>query len=223
MTDLPSTSFIDQVVLITGAGKGLGRALAEAFAAHGAVVAANDLTPINLDETLRRIAAAGGRAQPYLFDVAKRLPIQSLVETVHSELGRLDILINNAAVAPRGAILSMDEWDFHRTLDVNVAGPFFTMQQAGRVMLAHGGGVIVNLGAAAGPAPQPELAAYLASKAALAALTRAAALELAPHGIRVHAVCPQPASPPAPIVAQVLRLCSPAAAHLTGQIIEVSD
>jgi NAD(P)-dependent dehydrogenase (short-subunit alcohol dehydrogenase family) len=243
------TEFTNHVVLITGAGRGIGRAIAEAFAAQGAIVAANDINPVNLDETVRRITAAGGCARGYVFDVAKRMPIHGLVSQVLDDWGRIDILINNAAVEPHASLLEMDEWDFHRTLDVNLAGPFFTMQLAGRAMRDQGGGVIVNLASIAGRAHGlKDRSAYVASKMGLIGLTREAARELAAYNIRVNAVCPGiieteciatqrqdetvlrkwledipqgRLGAPADVVGLVLFLCSPAAAYLTGQAIHV--
>ena len=132
------TDFSDKVTLVTGAGRGIGRHIAEAFASQGAVVAANDITPINLDETVQRITSAGGRARAYIFDVAKRMPVQAMVDQVLEDWGRIDILVNNAGVEPHASILDMDEWDWHRTLDVNLSGPFFAMQHVGRAMRQRG-------------------------------------------------------------------------------------
>ncbi len=211
----------DKVVLITGAGPGLGRALALAFAARGAGVALNDISPLNVDETVEQITAAGGRARGYTFDLAKRMPVTALVAQVLEDWGRIDFLVNCAAVEPQAAILDMDEWDWHRTLDVNLSGAFFTTQQAGRAMRTQGGGVIVNLACVPDEdRPLPGRAAYLASQAGLAGLSRSAAAELAEHGIRVHLVCPQwslaelAALPDerAELVWQVLMLCSGAGA-----------
>jgi NAD(P)-dependent dehydrogenase (short-subunit alcohol dehydrogenase family) len=239
---MPDDEFCEQVVLVTGAGRGIGRAIAEAFAARGARVAANDVTPINLDVTLQRIQAAGGQAKDYVFDVGKQMPVRSMVEQVLADWGRIDVLINNAAVQPRAALLEMDEWDWRRTLDVNLSGPFFTMQQVGRAMRQHGG-AIVNLAAALErTSAWQERAAFVASKAGLIGLTRQAADELAVYHIRVNAVCPawiagdwpnsQNPLPPeavplgragstADVVALVLFLCSAAAAYITGQVIGV--
>ncbi len=180
--------FTDKVVLVTGAGKGAGRAIAEAFAARGALVAANDVTPINLDETAARITASGGRVRAYVEDVAKKMPVQTLVKAVQDDWGRIDILVNCAEVEPRAPLLEMDDWDWQRTLDVNLSGTFLLMQNVGRVMRAQGGGVMVNLGARA---RDPEKrAAYLASKAGLVALTEQAAGEFAAENIRVYLVAP---------------------------------
>jgi NAD(P)-dependent dehydrogenase (short-subunit alcohol dehydrogenase family) len=196
------TNLADKVILITGAGSGLGRALAEACAAQGAIVAAHDVTPINLDETLARIAAAGGRARDYVFDIAKRMPVQALITQVLDDWGRIDGLINAIRVAPHDSILDMDEWDWRRTLDTNLSGPFFAMQIAGRAMQAQGGGVIVNM-VSPGEAGQPDdYAAHAASQAGLQALTRSAASELAAFNIQVyHVSADHPGA-----VAQVLAL-----------------
>lgn len=175
--------FAGKVVLITGAGKGTGAALAEAFAARGARVALNDISPINVDEVAARITSSGGQARSCLHDVAKKVGVQALVKQVEDDWGRVDILIQHAAVEPHTPLLNMDEWDWHRTLDVNLTGAFLVLQSLGRVMRAQGGGVIVNLvgrSEAAG--------AYAASMDGLRGLSEAAARELAPFGIQVHAV-----------------------------------
>lgn len=242
-------NFHDQVVLVTGAGRGIGRAIAQEFATHGAIVAANDLTPVNLDQTINQIEARGGRARAYLTDIAKRLPAQNLIGQVVEDWGRIDILINNAGVEPHASILELDEWDWQRTLDVNLSAPFFLMQAAGRVMRDQGGGVVVNIASIAGRAHGlKDRSAYVASKMGLIGLTREAARELAAYHIRVNAVCPgviktemtahlrqDPAMMqkwledipqgrlglPEDVTSVVLFLCSPAAAYLTGQAINV--
>ncbi|RJP52009.1 MAG: SDR family oxidoreductase [Anaerolineaceae bacterium] len=184
----------DQIVLITGAGKGAGRALAEAFAARGAFVAANDLSPINVEQVVDGIIARGGKAKAYVEDVAKKVGVQALVKSVEDDLGGIDILINHAAVKPHTPLLNMDEWDWHRMLDVNLTGAFLMIQSVGRVMRASsqqrdkGNRVIINIVAGAGEGTEKEAGAYLTSKAGLAELSRQADKELSPHGVRVHAV-----------------------------------
>jgi NAD(P)-dependent dehydrogenase (short-subunit alcohol dehydrogenase family) len=211
------SEFQDKVVLVTGAGRGLGRLAVSEFSQRGAVVAANDINPLCLDELVAECTARGGRVRSYCFDVAKRMPVMALISQVVEELGRIDIVINNAAVEPVAGVLEMDEWDWHRTIDVNLAGAFFIMQQAGRLMHQQNGGVIVNIGANPGHT-QSQRSAYLASKAGLLALTRQAALELAAESIRVHAVCPGKDA-----LERLLYLCSQSAAHLTGQIINCGE
>ncbi|HMB23688.1 MAG TPA: SDR family NAD(P)-dependent oxidoreductase [Anaerolineales bacterium] len=174
----------DKVVLITGAGKGSGRSLAEAFARQGAIVAANDISPINVEEVVEQIRTQGGRAKAYIDDIAKKVGVQNIVNQVEDDFGQIDVLVNHAAVEPRVPLLNMDEWDWHRVLDVNLTGAFLMTQSVGRVMRARGSGVIVNL--IAESARDENEAAFVASMQGLAAFTRQAAHELSPYGIRVH-------------------------------------
>lgn len=178
----------DKVVLITGAGRGAGRKLALAFAEQGAFVAANDISPNNVEELVSEIIALNGRAKAFIEDVAKKVGVQYLVKNVEDELGGIDILINHAAVEPHSPLLNMDEWDWHRTLDVNLTGAFLMIQSTGRVMRERGKGVILNIVTGAGAGAGKEAGAYLSSKAGLAALSHQADQELSPHGIRVYAV-----------------------------------
>lgn len=197
----------DKVVLITGAGHGLGRELVANFGAQGAIIAANDLTPVNVEGLVTNIQLAGGQAKTYLGDISKKLSLQTLITDVLEDWGRIDILVNHASVQPRSPLLDMDEWDWRRTLEVNLTGTFVTTQVVGRVMRELGGGVIVNVGPAdPDDESQDPRAAYLASKAGVLALTDATRRELAPYNIRVHAV--QVAGGDfAPVVEEVLGLC----------------
>jgi NAD(P)-dependent dehydrogenase (short-subunit alcohol dehydrogenase family) len=235
------TEFQDQVVLVTGAGRGIGREIAAAFAARGARVAVNDLTPVNLDPTIAALREEGGQVKGYLADIAKKIPVQTMITQIVEDWGLIDILVNNAGVEPHASILDMDEWDWQRTLTVNLTGPFLTTQVAGRVMRDQGGGVIINISASQGAA-LVDRAAFIASKTGLLGLTRAAAVELAPYNIRVNAVCPGMEAPEdaihqppenllaavgtpgelSAVVGMVLYLASPAAAQLTGQIIDAA-
>ena len=176
------------VVLITGAGKGSGRKLAEAFARHGATVAANDISPNNVEKVAAMINTGGGRARAYVEDVAKKVGAQALVKQVEDDFGHIDILVNHAAVEPRSPLLDMDEWDWHRVLDVNLTGAFLMTQSVGRVMRERGGGVIINFVSEAGRDDSPLRAAFFASMAGLESFSQQAACELAPDGIRVYSV-----------------------------------
>lgn len=178
----------NKVVLITGAGKGRGRVLAELLAERGASLALNDISPINVEEVAAGISQRGGNVKTYVEDIAKKVGAQAVVNDVEDDFGRIDILIHHAAVAPNVSLLSMDEWDWHRTLDVNLTGAFLMMQSAGRVMKAQGSGVVLCLGAGAGITSKKEAGAYHASKAGLVELSQQADAELSPFGVRVFAV-----------------------------------
>jgi 3-oxoacyl-[acyl-carrier protein] reductase len=177
----------EKVVLITGAGKGSGRILAQAFAEQGSVVAANDISPINVEEVVKQIVAQGGHAKAYLEDVAKKVGAQHIINQVEDDFGRIDILINHAAVEPHVPLLELDEWDWHRTLDVNLTGAFLMIQSVGRVMRGQGSGMIINLFT---PSIRSEghATAFIASMHGLVGLTQQAALELGPYGIQVCSV-----------------------------------
>ena len=175
----------DKVVLITGAGKGCGRILAGAFAERESCVAANDISPINVEEVVNDILKKGGRAKAYVEDVAKKVGAQLIINQVEDDFGRIDILINHAAVEPRIPLLELDEWDWHRVLDVNLTGAFLMTQSVGRVMRANGGGIIVNL---VSESSHDHESAFVASMSGLRGFTSQAARELSSFGIHVHAV-----------------------------------
>jgi NAD(P)-dependent dehydrogenase (short-subunit alcohol dehydrogenase family) len=182
-------NFEDKVILVTGAGKGTGRAVAEACAERGATVAANDISPVNLDETVRHITTSGGRIKAYVEDIAKKMPIQTLLNAILDDFGKIDILVSCAEVEPQKSLLEMDDWDWQRTLDVNLNGAFLMTQSLGRIMKEKGGGVIIYVGERAkGPEKR---AAYFTSKAGLAALAALAAYELSEYGIRVYHIRPE--------------------------------
>lgn len=178
----------DKVVLITGAGKGSGRILAQAFAARGAIIAANDISPINVEEVVKDIIVKGGRAKAYIDDVAKKVAVQNIINQVEDDFGPIEILINHAAVEPNIPLLELDEWDWHRTLDVNLTGAFLMTQSVGRVMRAQHSGVIINTITPVDELASQSKAAFIASMNGLDGFTQQAAHELRASGIRVYAV-----------------------------------
>jgi len=181
------TKLTGKVVLITGAGKGAGRLLAQAFAERGASVAANDISPINVEQVVDQINARGGWARAYIEDVAKKVGAQYTIKQVEDDFGRIDILVNHASVEPHVPLLEIDEWDWHRVLDVNLTGTFLMTQSVGRLMRVQGGGVIINLITNRVPGRESG-SSFAASMSGLEGFTLQVAVELNPYGIHVHVV-----------------------------------
>jgi NAD(P)-dependent dehydrogenase (short-subunit alcohol dehydrogenase family) len=178
------------VVLVTGAGSGIGEATALRFGAEGAAVAAADLATERAEAVARRIRDAGGRAVAMTADVSREADCRALVERTVRELGALDILVNNAGIGAVGTVLETDEATFEKVMDVNVKGTFLLSKAALPGMIAKRAGVIVNTASIAGVRGIPARAAYTASKHAIVGLTRAMALDHVKDGIRVNCVCP---------------------------------
>ncbi|MGW8988336.1 SDR family NAD(P)-dependent oxidoreductase [Streptomyces zhihengii] len=190
--------FTGKTVLITGAGSGLGRAIALAFATEGASVVAAGRTAPSLDETVGLIEAAGGTATAVTADVTDSGQLQNLVRQSVTRFGGLDIAVNNAGIL-RGTVpvgdLSEEDWD--AVLRTNVTGAWLAMKHEIAHMKANGGGSIVNISSNLGAHLRiPNLAAYITSKAAVSALTRAAALDHIHQGIRINAVSPGASAAP---------------------------
>jgi len=176
--------FSGKVVLVTGAGRGAGRRLAQAFAAQGAMVAANDISPVNLEPVVAGIISTGGQARVYLHDIAKKVDVQVMVNNISQDYGRIDILVNCANVQLPTELLEIDEWDLHRVFEVNAIGTLLMNQIVGRVMRAQGSGIIVNVVKLPASAP----VSFIASRAGLVAMTERLREELAPSGIQVFTV-----------------------------------
>ena len=212
-----------RVALITDGGGGIGRAAALALAKSGAAVCVNALNPDRADRVVDAIIAAGGQAMPWTADVSNRFQAAALIEAVREQFGALHIIINSAQVNKRDPLLHLDEYDWRRTLEINLTGAFFCTQLAGRVMAEEGGGVIVNVIGTTSTV-EGEAAAFSASQAALRDLTHTAAHTLAAHGIRVNAIntrtetsVPDDKSTLDAAAGAILFLCSDAAALVHGQ------
>ena len=181
----------DKVTLVTGAGSGIGRASALAFAQARAKVVACDVDGKGGLETVRLIREAGGEALFVQADVSKSSEVEEMVRLTVSEYGRLDVAHNNAGVEPANAsILDSSEEDWDRVIDINLKGVWLSMKHEIPAMLEHGGGSIVNTSSTVGHLGQSNMASYVASKHGVIGLTRAVALEFVDAGIRVNAVCP---------------------------------
>jgi NAD(P)-dependent dehydrogenase (short-subunit alcohol dehydrogenase family) len=180
-----------KVALVTGAQQGIGRAIALAFAREGADVGVNYLDDRDAAEKVaHEVRGAGHRAVLVQADVAQPAGAQTMVGQVVGELGGLDVLVNNAGVYPRVPFLEMRESDWDLVLDVNLKGGFFCAQAAARAMIAgRRRGAVINMASQAIRGAVRGVH-YSASKGGVVAMTRAMALELAPHGIRVNAIAP---------------------------------
>jgi len=179
-----------KVAVVTGAGSGIGRAAATLFAREGATVAVIDLAEAAAKETAAQIAAAGGRAMTAVADVSDPDQVSRAFDGILRDLGRVDVLYNNAGVNSSGSVLDATDEDWDRCFAVNAKGTFLCSRAAARPMVAAGGGSIINQGSVAAVVGVANFASYCASKGAVVALTRSMSVDLAPHGVRVNAICP---------------------------------
>ncbi|MEV7902388.1 SDR family NAD(P)-dependent oxidoreductase [Streptomyces anulatus] len=188
-----SARFTRKAVLVTGAGSGIGRAVALAFAAEGASVVAAGRTAASLDETVALIGKEGGSAVAVTADVTRSEDVGALVHRTVEHFGSLDVAVNNAGVFRGGApVADLPEEDWRTLLDINVTGVFLSLQaEIARMREQPTGGAIVNIASNLGAHSRiPGVAGYLTTKAAVSALTRAAALDHIADGIRINAVSP---------------------------------
>ena len=178
--------FEEKIILISGAGSGMGAATARGFGSEGAKVRVLDQDA----ESAHRICVEIGAPAPFIGDVANSSFCQEAVTRVVEEHGRLDVLINAAGIIVRADAVETSDADWRRVLDVNVSGVFFLSKAAARVMRDQRAGAIINFGSIWGDVGAAGVAAYCASKGAVHQLTRAMALDHAKDGIRINAVCP---------------------------------
>jgi 3-oxoacyl-[acyl-carrier protein] reductase len=178
--------FQNQVVLVTGAGHGIGRAVAERFAGEGARVAVNDLNAARANDVARAI---GGIAIPA--DVSSKAQVDAMFDRLLGELGTIDVLVNNAGdiYAARHFLEGDEQWWDH-LIDVNLKGTFLCSHRAAQTMVRRGRGVIIHMSSGGATRAHRGNVAYDASKGGIEAMTRAMALDLAPYGVRVNAIVP---------------------------------
>jgi NAD(P)-dependent dehydrogenase (short-subunit alcohol dehydrogenase family) len=180
----------DKVAIVTGAGSGIGKATAEYFAQQGANVVAADWNAAAGENTVKGIVSSGGTAVFHHTDVSKAAQVEAMVGTAVDTFGRLDILVNNAAIQILSKLVETSEEDWDRTHSVNLKGVFLGCKYAIPAMRKSGGGAIVNIASVLGIVADPDLAAYCAAKGGVISLTRVAALTYGVDGIRVNCICP---------------------------------
>ncbi len=183
-------SLANKIALVTGAGSGIGAAIAEVFARAGATVLVTDRDPENGARTAERIAAAGGRAEFHGLDIADSEACKSVAGAVLQSYGRLDVLVNNAGIGHAGTLVTTEAEDLDRLYAVNVRGTFLITKAFLPSMLERRAGAIVNIASIAGMLGVRDRLAYTVTKHAIAGLTRAMALDHAREGVRINAICP---------------------------------
>jgi NAD(P)-dependent dehydrogenase (short-subunit alcohol dehydrogenase family) len=182
------TRLAGKSALITGAARGIGRAFAESYAREGATVAIGD---INLEAATKTAAEIGPRAYAVHLDVTSQSSIDDAIATIVGKAGKLDILINNAALFDLQPIAEITRASYDRLFSINVAGTLFTLQAAAKQMIAQGqGGKIINMASQAGRRGEALVGVYCATKAAVISLTQSAGLDLIKHKINVNAIAP---------------------------------
>jgi 3-oxoacyl-[acyl-carrier protein] reductase len=242
-----STNFLTgQVALVTGASRGLGKAIARTLASQGASVAVVARSEDALKDTLETIRAAGGTAEPFPVDVADSAAVTATIEKIIARFSKIDILINNAGVTRDGLLARMTSEAWDTVINTNLKGAFHFTQPVGRIMVKQRSGRIVNISSVIGLMGNAGQANYAASKAGLIGFTKSVAKEFASRGITCNVVCPgfietdmtkdlgedlkkklleriplQRLGQPDDVAGVVEFLCSPAASYITGQILTV--
>ena len=195
MFEISRFSLKEKVAVITGGGRGIGQAIAFAFARAGAKVVVTSRKAQDLEATANEIKAFGGEAFPLPAHLGKIDEIKRMVGTVVEKFGRIDILVNNAGASPAmGSVLECDERLWDKLLDINLKGAYFVSQAVANVMVKQGSGKIINIASVDGHNPEPGLSIYSISKAGIRMLTKTFANELLRYNIQVNTISPGPIS-----------------------------
>lgn len=182
--------FSGKTVLITGAGRGIGKAIARRFAVEGASLALVSNEEADLLATSAELAADGAETLPLVADVSDTVQVEEAVSAATRRFGRIDVLVNNAGIAWEEPVLAIKPDNWRKIIDVNLNGMFWVAQAVARRMAEQGGGAIVNMASTNGLVGEANYAHYNASKGGVVLLTKTMAIELGAKGIRVNAVCP---------------------------------
>ncbi len=187
---VPSMRLDDKVVIMTGGGRGIGKAMAEGMAQVGATMIIADISLEMAAQTCKEINDGGGKAIPIQVDVTSEAEVIKMVDEVVAGYGRIDVLVNSAGVGSRMASteLPMEEWN--RIIGVNLTGSFLVARTVARVMMQQKAGKIINVSSIMGAIALPMIAAYVASKGGVVQMTKALAVEFVEHGITVNAIAP---------------------------------
>lgn len=185
MTDLSG-----KVAIVTGAGRGLGRAMASALVEAGAMVAVASRTKTELDSFVAETQAAGGRAMACPTDITDEASVQRMVDSVIAEYGRIDILVNNSGIVSSTPLVEQSAEDWDRVISTNLRGTFLTTRSVGRHLLAQKSGKVINIASNFALIGVANHAAYTASKAGVIGFTKAMSIEWARSGIQVNAIAP---------------------------------
>jgi NAD(P)-dependent dehydrogenase (short-subunit alcohol dehydrogenase family) len=195
MFDISQFSLKGKIAVITGGGRGIGQAIAFAFAKAGAKVVITSRKANDLETTANEIKAFGGDAFALPAHLGKAEEIKKMINTVMEKFGRIDILVNNAGASPAmGSVLECDERLWDKLMDINLKGAYFISQAAANIMVKQGGGKIINIASVDGFNPEPGLSIYSISKAGMRMVTRAFASELISHNVQVNTIAPGPIS-----------------------------
>ena len=236
----------NQIAVVTGAGRGIGRAIALKFAAEGADIVAVDLKTDFVQETVDEVRKLGRKAWAVAANVAEAASVEAAVEQILKETGRVDILVNNAGITKDGLLMRMSEADWDAVLDINLKGTFLFTKAFSRAFVKQRAGRIVNIASVIGLIGNAGQCNYGASKAGVIGFTKSAARELASRGITVNAIAPgfiqtpmtdkltqeqkdgiikqvplASLGQPEDVAAAVLFFASPGARYITGQVLPV--
>jgi len=179
-----------KTALVTGGGRGIGRAIALALAGEGCAVAVASRTQSEVDGVAREIEELGVRGLAVPADISKLGEVEGMVEKIHKAFGHIDILVNNAGIAIFKPLFNLTVEDWDKTMAVNMRGAFLCSQKVAQVMQEQCSGTIITICSSASKKPYPNQMAYVASKHGLLGLSKCLGLELKPYGIKVHAICP---------------------------------